>query len=155
MVIPIAHSSQTGTPTSSSHTTENKQTVIPCKWNILFWTWRWYLKTDAEWVWSWWMEAYFQNFAALFLCAFWCCFVVLILKFVLMLLFSRVFVLQKLCFNVLSVWRELVTKVAFGGWKWCQFTSEEWQTAKNKINAVNWLNLSLNSKMLIVPIINN
>lgn len=81
MVIPLAHSSQNGTPTSRPRPTENKQTAIPCKWYILFWTWRRYFKTHTEWVCARWMEAVsFESFAAFLY--FWCCFVVLIWKFV-------------------------------------------------------------------------
>lgn len=40
---PLANSSRTETPTSSAPT----QNVIPCKWNISFWTWRRYFKTHA------------------------------------------------------------------------------------------------------------
>jgi len=40
---PLANSSRTETPTSSAP----NQNVIPCKWNISFWTWRRYFKTHA------------------------------------------------------------------------------------------------------------
>lgn len=113
VVPPLAHSSRIGTPTSSLRTTENKQTVIPCKWNIyIFGTWRRYLKTHTRPVrWN-----LLLRKALLLFCAIWCFCVVLLLKFVLAF-FCLFFFVLVLLFRWIITWsiqRKLCLRVCFG-----------------------------------------
>lgn len=70
---PLAHPSPTGIPTSSSPTTENKKSMIQCKWNNLVWKARQvfispYKSETIRW----------ELYLVFFFSYLWCCFVVFI-----------------------------------------------------------------------------